>query len=288
MDHLSPTTCYRPGCSPCHRSLHYPRVATTTQQRVGISHPPQTWPSPATFFLTSTNCGQPGRRMLRRLHRLRLRGDFCVPLPATGRAEPHVELLYRLGSEGVQKFHASRLLRSHQTGNQYLYFLQRLLNSVNEPFQTRARQQLYLVLKFRKLTPAPAPRPLRLPQLAHDFGRLTKQWLSTFIQQNRHNFPPFLQPTPSIVEIHNPRLGSLVYNYKHWIAQWQPVEAPLALCACADLPLPLPHSIPHHSHVLGQASTLQPTCSLWKAHMGGPGPPNTISASILSRTEKRG
>ena len=45
-------------------------------------------------------------------------------------------------------------------------------------------------------------------------------------------------------------------------------QAPLALCVCADLPLPLPHIIPHHSHVFGQASVLQPTCSLWKAHMG--------------------
>ena len=148
------------------------------------------------FSLPAPTTGQPGRRTLRRLHRLRLRSDFCVPLPATGRAEPHFELLYRLGSEGVQKFHVSRLLRSHQTGNQYLYFLQRLLNNVNEPFETRVRQQLYFALKFRGLTPAPAPRPLRLPQLAHDFARLTKQWFFTFIQQNRNNFPPFFQPAP--------------------------------------------------------------------------------------------
>ena len=32
--------------------------------------------------------------------------------------------------------------------------------------------------------------------------------------------------------------------------------------------MPLPRIIPHHSHVFGQASILQPTCSLWKAHMG--------------------
>ena len=68
------------------------------------------------------------------------------------------------------------------------------------------------------------------------------------------------------MEIHNPRLGSLVYNYKHWIAQWPPGEAPLSLRACADLPSP--HIVPRHSHVFGQASILQPTCSLWQAHMG--------------------
>ena len=226
------------------------------------------------FSLPAPTTGQPGRRILRRLHRLRLRRDFCVPLPATGRAEPHFELLYRLGSEGVQKFHASRLLRSHQTGNQYLYFLQRLLNNVNEPFQARARQQLYLVLKFRGLAPAPAPQPLRLQQLAHDFVRLTKQWLSTFIQQNRHNFPPFLQPTPSIVEIHNPRLGSLVYNHKHWIAQWPPKNSTLFVCVrrftfafAAHCATPLPRfwtglhptthllalASPHGRHGLAQA-----------------------------------
>ena len=155
--HLSPTTCYRLGCSPCHRSLHDPRVTTTTQQPVGISHPPQTWPSHATFFLTSTKY-RPARPPDASSCIVYIFAVIFVFLFQPQVKRNHIfELVYRLGSKGVQKIHASRLLRSHQTGNQYLYFLQRLTKqwlSTTEPPQFPTYSSTH---PFNRGDPQPTP-----------------------------------------------------------------------------------------------------------------------------------
>ncbi|CAE7240415.1 AMY1.1, partial [Symbiodinium sp. CCMP2592] len=93
--------------------------------------------------------------------------------------------LYRLGSDSLEKFLESRTLRSHRTPLQELYLRCRLVNMIDEPFKTRATQQLRLIMEFRRGHMPPTNVPLRLPPLAHD---LAKEFTFGLLESQRHLF----------------------------------------------------------------------------------------------------
>ena len=96
--------------------------------------------------------------------------------------------LYRLGSDSAWNFEESRLLRSHVTPLQALYLRCRLLSRIDEPFRTRAGNQLRLILASRKGQQPPMNVPLRLPPLAHDLVGEVQRILRFIVTTERVNF----------------------------------------------------------------------------------------------------
>ena len=69
-----------------------------------------------------------------------------------------LHLLHRLGSDSKEKFHTSRVLRSHSASQEILYLLWSQHFHIDEPWRSRAAAQLKLIFRFRNLM-IPPTRP---------------------------------------------------------------------------------------------------------------------------------
>ena len=103
-------------------------------------------------------------------------------------AELAFQLLYKLGDEGIGKFHASRVLRATYATALFLYLLWRLTVHLQEPFRMRSRNQLKSVFKFRKLLLPPLHCRIRSLQLSHDFVQALRKWGPRLCQKTSQSF----------------------------------------------------------------------------------------------------
>ena len=90
------------------------------------------------------------------------------------------------------KFECSKFLRSSQADHDYIVLLCRLSRNLSEPFRSRARQQLKLILQFWNSDFPPANVPLRLLILDDEMESQMRSWLKGFIVHHQVSFPPFI------------------------------------------------------------------------------------------------
>ena len=138
--------------------------------------------------------------------------------------------LYRLGSDSLEKFEESRRLRSHCTPLQELYLRCRLVSMIDEPFKTRAVQQLRLIMEFRKGHMPPTNVPLRLPPLAHDLAQEVHKVLRDIVMHERVNFPPLHLPSCKMIEVKARPWSRTVFNYRPFIRSWKPGQPEACNC----------------------------------------------------------
>ena len=140
-------------------------------------------------------------------------------------SEAIYKLLIRLGSDTIEKFHVSRLLRSTQTDVKYAFLLWRLSHHLGEPFRTRSQSQLRLILQFKGTGPPPPNVPMRL-QILSDMDKQIKRWLLGFTFHHAVNFPPFHKVRAPYVRIRNRTLGQLFFTFPSALTWWTPDYEP--------------------------------------------------------------
>ena len=179
-----------------------------------------------TFTLPASNTGQRFiKRTLRfmqnhqRLDIQSFRADCAIFLS-----------LYRLGSNSLHKFRESRILRSHLTSLPQLYLRQRLVQQLDEPWRTRASQQLRLILRFRGGDVPPTNIPLRLPPLAHDLTSAVRNQIRRIICSARVNFPPLHLPSTSFIEVKAMPWARTVFNFRSFLQTWKPRRPAKCIC----------------------------------------------------------
>jgi hypothetical protein len=141
-------------------------------------------------------------------------------------SEAIYKLLIRLGSDTIEKFHVSRLLRSTQTDVKYLFLLCRLSHHLGEPFRTRSQSQLRLILQFKGTGPPP-PMSLcafRSCQILWTNKSSGGCWASHFIMLSF--FPPFHKVRAPYVRIRNRTLGQLFFTFPSALTWWTPDYEP--------------------------------------------------------------
>ena len=124
------------------------------------------------------------------------------------------KLLTRLGSDTIEKFHVSKLLRSTQTDVTYLFLLLRLSRHLGEPFRTRSQSQLRLIFQFKGTGPPPPNVPMRLQILSDPLYDQIKHWLLDFTFHHAVNFPPFHKVRAPFVRVRNRTLGLLFFTFR--------------------------------------------------------------------------
>ena len=186
-------------------------------------------PSVSKPFLEKT------RKFCRRYLKRTATNQRCVLGLRFHSADRIYTLLTRLGSDTIEKFHVSKLLRSSQTDIQYLFLLWRLSHQLGEPFRTRCQSQLRLILRFKGTESPPPNVPMRLQVLSDDMNDAIKQWLLNFTFHHSINFPPFHKVRAPFVRIKNRTLGQTFFNFRKVLKWWTPEQQPL--CTCHLFPL---------------------------------------------------
>ena len=158
----------------------------------------------------------------------------------------------------------SRFLRSRHTSLTHVYLLQRLVTHIDEPWRTRATQQLRLVLQFKGGDTPPANVPLRLPPLAHNLAGQVRSLVRTLTQMERVNFPPLHLPSASLVELKSKPLHQVVFNYRKFLRTWTPSKTPM--CRCEQW-RQVPEAITSTGHVMCHVRHAMPDCHLASANL---------------------
>ena len=193
------------------------------------------------------------------LSRLRLpEAKFVLPAPTTGirfvrkayrRARyrhggsaPHndkltnsadiFESLYRLGSNTKRKFEEAKLLRSRKSSLTALYLRARLLKSLDEPWQTRARKCLQNVLRYRRGDLPPRNTAFILLPTAHDLRTEVRSFIQNIVRVERCNFPPLHFPSDKPILRKGQPLTRLVFNYRSFMKNWS--RSASIKCTCSD------------------------------------------------------
>ena len=121
----------------------------------------------------------------------------------------------------IHNFYTSRVLQTTFAKKPFLYLLLKLTVHVEEPYRTRARQQLRSIFEFRQhLFPHPFPPMLKLIrclQLCHGFVEQAAYWIRDFCLHHSEFFPPFHRPIRPVVGVSNPSLTTTTFNYKGWL-----------------------------------------------------------------------
>ena len=87
------------------------------------------------------------------------------------------KLLYLLGSDSLLKFETSKFLRSNQVDTWFCFALFRYAKHIAEPFRTRAKSQLKLILQFRHSDAPPNNIPIRLWVVNDEMAFNVRKWL---------------------------------------------------------------------------------------------------------------
>ena len=127
-------------------------------------------------------------------------------------SEAIYKLLIRLGSDTIEKFHVSRLLRSTQTDVKYLFLLCRLSHHLGEPFRTRSQSQLRLILQFKGTGPPPPNVPMRLQILSDSMDEQIKRWLLGFAFHHAVIFSSISQSTCTLCPYSQSYIGATIFH----------------------------------------------------------------------------
>ena len=183
-------------------------------------------------------------------------------------------LLTRLGSDTIEKFHVSKLLRTMQTDVSYLFLLWRLSHHLGEPFRTRSQSQLRLILQFKGTGPPPPNVPMRLQILSDSMHDQIKPWLLGFFFHHAVQFPPFHKVRAPFVRIRNRTLGQVFFTFRSTLTWWTPDDEPQ--CQCHLFPIAIQQRPRKTEHISAFAHECYPDESIFtntllrKSHLLGP------------------
>ena len=174
-------------------------------------------------------------------------------------------LLTRLGSDTIEKFHVSKLLRITQTDVNYLFLLWRLSHHLGEPFRTRSQSQLRLILQFKGTGPPPPNVPMRLQILSDSMHDQIKRWLLGFTFHHAVQFPPFHKVRAPFVRIRNCTLGQVFFTFRSTLTWWTPDDGPQ--CQCHLFPIAIQQRPRKTEHISVFAHECYPDESIFHEHM---------------------
>ena len=241
-----------------HPKLNWPWISPLLK-KLGLRAP--------TYTLNVTHAGVIGSQLQRRFSRLMRKRLSCGTMFRLRDQEAVLRLLHNLGSEGIAKFHVSRLLRSSSTSLHLLYYLARMTQHMSEPWRARAISQLRLILEFRGGTLPVANKVLRLLPVQPAFIAVAQAWLKAFCIQHRVLFPPLHVPRSPICEIRCMSLERALFNFHSFLRTWAPDFEPE--CVCRPFRERVPHSAISKAtgHVCGFGSDIWPSEQLSWAHL---------------------
>ena len=150
------------------------------------------------------------------------------------------------------------------TLNFVFFYLWRLCRTMNEPFRSRAKSQLRLILQFRGTQPPPPNTPMRLIILDHIMQQQFRRWLLGFTFHHQIQFPPFHKVRAPIVAVKGTTLGRVCFNFRNSLRWWNPSWKPV--CTCAHFPLHVQCQLRSTTHISCFAAHIA-DCPLFAAHM---------------------
>jgi hypothetical protein len=135
---------------------------------------------------------------------------------------------------------------------------------MTEPFRSRARAQLKLILTFRGTVPPPPNIPMRLYILGDQMSSAIRSWLLGFTFHHQHIFPPFHKVRAPFVAIKGPTLAQICFNFRKYLQWWHPDHHPR--CTCAAFPMSIQMKKRSTEHISCFASDISDV-PLFAAHM---------------------
>ena len=136
------------------------------------------------------------------------------------------KLLYLLGSDSLLKFETSKFLRSNQVDTWFCFALFRYAKHIAEPFRTRAKSQLKLILQFRHSDAPPNNIPIRLWVVNDEMAFNVRKWLLGMTYQYRAQFPPLHKVRAPLVFFKGRTLGTFCYKFRQKLKFWHPDQQP--------------------------------------------------------------
>ena len=148
--------------------------------------------------------------------------------------QAHYNLLYKLGSDTGASFDTMRELLSAAFPPTQLYYLLRLVEFVNEPFRSKAKRHIAVILTKRRLAIPPSSANFLLPPIhATRWKPRLGIWLKQWIADHQQLFPSLLLPKIRVIETRSATLGDRLFNYRGWQQRWTPDTH--FRCSCFDV-----------------------------------------------------
>ena len=172
------------------------------------------------------------------------------------------KLLYAISSDTKQKYDASRELRSGKHGNETVTLLFRLANHMEQPWRSKARARLRLVLQFRNASVPKFNLPIKIPFWAHPSHKANvKKFLGDLIRKHIKTLIPYHLPTKTVQELPHPSLTKVLWNHKRKVTDlgrhWRQQE-----CSCIKFAKQHPRAQLHEGHIATGMETLSMPPSL--------------------------
>ena len=154
------------------------------------------------------------KQLLKKIRR-RLQGQKKQLLNVLPKQAQVWKLLYAISSDTKQEYDASCELRSGKHDNEAITLLYRLANHVEQPWRSKARARLRLVLQFRNASVPRFNKSLKLPLLAHSQYKTNLQkFLANLIRRHRRVLIPYRPATKTVQEVPHPSLSKVLWNHK--------------------------------------------------------------------------
>ena len=137
-----------------------------------------------------------GKQLFKKLRR-RLQGQSRRWINILPKHAQFWKLLYAISSDTKQEYDASRELRRGKHDNETVTLLFRLANHMEQPWRSKARARLRLVLQCRNASVPKFNLPIKIPLLAHPLHKANvKKFLGDLIRKHRHTLIPFRITSP--------------------------------------------------------------------------------------------
>ena len=128
-----------------------------------------------------------------------------------------------------------------------LYYLLRLVEFVNEPFRSKAKRHIAVILTKRRLAIPPSSADLLLPPIhATRWKQRLGIWLKQWVADHQQLFPSLFLPKIRVIETRRATLGDRLFNYRGWQQRWTPRTH--FRCSCFDVSSQ--YLLYAHSHVV--------------------------------------
>ena len=115
-----------------------------------------------------------------------------------------------------------------------LHYLLRLVEFVNEPFRSKAKRHIAVILTKRRLAMPPSSANLLLPPThATRWKQRLGIWLKQWVADHQQLFPSLFLPKIRVIETRSATLGNRLFSYRGWQQRWTP-DTPVR-CSCFDV-----------------------------------------------------
>ena len=115
-----------------------------------------------------------------------------------------------------------------------LYYLLRLVEFVNEPFRSKAKRHIAVILTKRRRAIPPSSANLLLPPLhATRWKQRLGIWLKQWVADRQQLFPSLFLPKIRVIETRSATLGDRIFKYRGWQQRWTPDTH--FRCSCFDV-----------------------------------------------------